>query len=86
MAEDGPLGPRQEIVDGVRYDYERRMVEMLRCLTCEAEFWIDHNVDPSKPSVGTWLVPKDHRGFCAGCREIQNNSNAERMVQKQTVN
>lgn len=86
MSENGPLGPKYEVVDGLRYDYERRIVEMLRCLTCQAEFWIDRNGDPQKPSVGTWLVPKDHTGFCPGCREMQNNSNAEQIIERESVN
>jgi hypothetical protein len=36
--------------------------------------------------VGTWLVPKDHTGFCPGCREMQNNSNAEQIIERESVN
>jgi hypothetical protein len=62
------IGPKVVDVDGQRYDYKRRLLEILECQTCTGVF-LTH-VPTGK---GQLLAEKEDSVLCAGCNEIMRN-------------
>ncbi len=62
------IGPKTVDVDGQRYDYKRRLLEILECQTCPGVF-LTH----VPTGQGQYLSEKADSPMCAGCNEILRN-------------